>query len=233
MVLFGIGNDLSQFRMGKEQMVSIVIPAYNEEDSISRVVMSVQPHGTVIVIDDASNDSTAAKAKEAGGIVIRHECNKGYDMALNRGFAEATRLGSDVIVTCDGDGQHDPNVLPKFIQPLLNIEVDMVLGVRRRKARWSEFVFGLYTNWRFGVMDPLCGMKGYRIELYNRHGCFDSMHSIGTELCFASLAHGASFKQVPVPIHERNSKTRFGRSLRADLRILRSLIILIAGGYQS
>ncbi len=233
MVSFGIGNGLSLFRMGKEQMVSIVIPAYNEEESIFQVVTSVRSHGTVIVIDDASNDSTAAKAKKAGGIVIKHECNKGYDMALNRGFAEATRLGSDVIVTCDGDGQHDPNVLPKFIQPLLDREIDMVLGVRPRKARWSEVIFGWYTSWRFGIKDPLCGMKGYRIELYKRHACFDSTNSIGTELCFASLAKGASFKQVPVSVHMRSGKTRFGRSLRADLKILRSLIVLIQGGYQS
>lgn len=214
-------------------MVSIVIPAYNEENSIFQVVTSVQPHGTAIVIDDASNDSTAIKAKEAGGIVIKHDRNYGYDVALNSGFFEAARMGSDVVVTCDGDGQHDPNVLPKFIQLLLNREVDMVLGVRSQKARWSEVIFGKYTYWRFGIIDPLCGMKGYRMGLYHRHGCFDSTDSIGTELCFASLADGASFKQVPVPIRERNGNTRFGRSLRADLRILRSLIVLIKGGYQS
>ena len=87
---------------------AIVIPAYNEADSIAAVVKAVLAYGTPIVVDDGSSDDTGALATNAGALVVRQEINRGYDAALARGFAKADEIGADIVVSADADGQLDP-----------------------------------------------------------------------------------------------------------------------------
>jgi len=202
--------------------VAIVIPALNEAATVGGVVRAVKPFGMPVVVDDGSTDDTADTARAAGAEVVRHEVNRGYDAALNSGFTRATERGATVVVTFDADGQHEPSMLEQFTKPLLNGETDLVLGIRPRGARWTEVLFSAYTRWRFGVPDILCGIKGYRIELYQRLGYFDRRKMIGTELALASLRDGTRMKLVPVPIHPRQGAPRFGRVLMANWMIFRA-----------
>ena len=78
--------------------IAIVIPAFNEEATIFNVVQSVKKYGAVIVVDDASTDETKKIAKNAGAIVVSHQKNKGYDGALNSGFAKADELNYKAII---------------------------------------------------------------------------------------------------------------------------------------
>jgi glycosyltransferase involved in cell wall biosynthesis len=203
--------------------VAIVIPAWNEAPTIERVVRSVMPGRTVIVVNDCSSDATAPIAAAAGAVVVNHTANLGYDGALQSGFEKAEELGMDIVVTFDADGQHDAAILDEIIQPLARDQADIVIGIRPQTARFSEALFGLYTWLRYGVSDILCGLKGYRIDLYKRRGHFDSYSSIGTELALAALAGGARIAVVPVPVHEREDRPRFGQGLRANGRILKAM----------
>ncbi len=200
-----------------------MIPAWNEAPTIGRVVRSVKPGRTVIVVNDCSDDDTAALAEAAGAVVVNHAVNLGYDGALQSGFEKAAELEMDIVVTFDADGQHDAAILDKIIEPLRQDLADIVIGIRPRTARFGEALFGLYTRLRYGVNDILCGLKGYRVDLYKRHGHFDSYGSIGTELALAALAGGARVKIVPVPIHARQDQPRFGQGLKANGRILRAM----------
>ena len=125
--------------------VAIVIPAFNEESTISNVVHSVKEYGVVIVINDASTDNTKKVAKEAGAVVVSHNKNKGYDGALNTGFVKAEELNFDAIITFDADGQHNPMALPQYIK-FLKEGIALVLGVRPNTQRFSEFIFKIYTS---------------------------------------------------------------------------------------
>ncbi len=203
--------------------VAIVIPAWNEAPTIERVVRSVMPGRTVIVVNDCSSDATAPIAEAAGAVVVNHTANLGYDGALQSGFEKAEELGMDIVVTFDADGQHDAAILDEIIQPLARDQADIVIGIRPRTARIGEALFGLYTRLRYGVSDILCGLKGYRIDLYKHRGHFDSYGSIGTELALAALAGGARIAVVPVPVHEREDRPRFGQGLRANSRILKAM----------
>lgn len=205
--------------------VAIVIPAHDEGKTIAAVVRSVLPHGRPIVVDDCSTDATGSLAAAAGADVVRHPANRGYDAALQSGFERAAALGADVAITFDADGQHDAAVLHQFVAPLCGGEVDLVLGVREQFPRFAEAAFGRYTRVRYGVPDILCGLKGYRMELYRRHGRFDGSRSIGTELALASLATGARVKLATVPIHPRADQPRFGSRVRANLRVFRAMLV--------
>ncbi len=205
--------------------IAIVIPAYNEAASIGEIVGAVSKFGIPIVVDDGSTDGTAEIAEAAGATIVRLEINSGYDGALERGFSEASEIGADIAITFDADGQHDPNSLPDFVSLLERRVADLVIGVRPKPARLMEAMFGYYTRIRYGVPDVLCGLKGYRMELYRNHGCFDSTNSIGTELTLATLRGGGRVMTVPVPISGRDGSPRLGRTLRANFKILRAMAI--------
>lgn len=203
--------------------LAIVIPAYNESLTIREVINSLKNYGMPIIIDDCSTDNTSKLAKEAGATVIRHQVNKGYDEALNTGFRAAEELGYSYIITFDADGQHSAEMIPVFLKHLM--EYPLVIGIRPRYARMSEYIFGLYTRWRFGLKDPLCGLKGYSMSLYQDRGWFDSYQSIGTELALYALTQKKLFTQIPIPINERIGVSRFGKSLKANYKILRAMVL--------
>jgi glycosyltransferase involved in cell wall biosynthesis len=203
--------------------IAILIPAYNEAATIGAVVRAVARRGSVIVVDDASTDATFRCAADAGAAVVSHEHNRGYEGALNTGFAEAERRGFEFVLTFDADGQHDPALIPRFAKALEK-GADLVLGVRPRTQRCAEALFAGFTRLLWGVRDPLCGMKGYRLALYRERGSFDRGGSIGTELALWAVRRGRPFKQIDVPIHPRADAPRFARRLRGELRIARALV---------
>jgi len=206
--------------------VALVIPAFNEEATIAGVVSAAQVYGQPIVVNDCSHDKTAFEAESAGAVVVNHQVNQGYDCALNSGFREAARLKYDFIITLDADGQHDPTLLGDFIDRLAH-GVPVVLGVRSSKARIAEHIFAFYTRLRYGVLDPLCGMKGYHREVYESVGYFDSYKSIGTELMLRAVSTGAVFEQVEFHVRDRLDAPRFGHLISGNLRIFRALVIWI------
>ncbi len=112
----------------------IVIPAYDEADTIAAVVAGAAHHGTALVVDDASSDDTAARARAAGAEVLRLDGNRGYEGALEAGFARAAELGADTVVTFDADGQLDPAVIGSLLEPLRRNRADLVLGRRPSTA---------------------------------------------------------------------------------------------------
>ena len=209
-----------------EYKVAIVIPAFNEENTIVEVVQSVKEYGDVIVVNDASIDSTEERAINAGAIMVNHNENKGYDQSLNSGFSEAEKRNYDAVITFDADGQHSAAMLNEYIANLKQ-GVNLVLGVRPKTARVAEWIFMLYTQMKFNWKDPLCGMKGYSMELYRKQGYFDSYCSIGTELAYFGLLHNYSYVQLPITIENRLDVSRFDSVMRSNWRIIKSLFNMV------
>ncbi|MCJ0764273.1 glycosyltransferase family 2 protein [Variovorax terrae] len=200
-----------------------MIPALNEAASIAGVVAAACAYGRCIVVDDGSSDGTAEAARAAGALVVSHPANRGYDAALDSGFREADRMDCEVVITLDADGQHTPELLVEFVAKL-KAGAAVVLGVRDRKARLAEHVFAWYTR-RFGIADPLCGMKAYRIDVYRALGHFDAYRSIGSELALFAARNGYRLASVPVKVRDRVGEPRFGRKLSANLKIFRALAL--------
>ncbi len=203
--------------------IGIVIPALNESATIEGVVKGAIRYGTPIVVDDGSKDNTSQLATDAGAIVVSHNQNRGYDFALDSGFKKADELGVEIIITLDADGQHDPSLIQKFIDGI-DAGADIVVGERHDRQRFSEHLFAWYTNFRFGIKDPLCGMKAYRKEVYNSLGHFDSYGSIGTELMIYAARNHFIFNQVFIQVRERQGKPRFGQLFTANYKIISAML---------
>lgn len=203
--------------------IGLVIPAYNESATIHEVVNAASSYGQPIVVNDCSSDNTANLAEQAGAVVVNHKVNLGYDGALNSGFIKAAEIGCQFVITLDADGQHNPHLIQKFVDEL-DKGVDVVLGVRSSKPRVSEHLFALFTKAKFGIKDPLCGMKGYQIEVYDSLGHFDSYRSIGTELMLFAARQNLNIVQVPFTVGERQDAPRFGNLVKANFKILRAMV---------
>jgi glycosyltransferase involved in cell wall biosynthesis len=204
--------------------IAIVIPAHNEAATIGDIVAKAKAFGMVIVVDDGSHDGTGDVSKNAGAHVVHHPHNRGYDAALQSGFEAASKMGVEIVVTLDADGQHDAGSITNLIAPFETSAVALVIGTRATSARWMEGIFGAYTKIRYGVPDILCGAKGYRMELFRHPGMTNFSGSIGTELAMGSLRRGVAFQTVPIEIYSRQGRSRFGGSITANWKILKALV---------
>ena len=207
--------------MGRSKFC-VVIPAFNEEATIGTVVLQTLKYCQPIVIDDCSLDGTSNIASKNGAIVVSHRMNQGYESALNTGFETAKDMGFGIVITLDADGQHDPTLIDLFIEAILEGN-DMVLGVRHKFFRISEYIFSYYSNFKFGIKDPCCGMKAYKIKLYRDMGFFDKHKSVGTELAFFSVQNNCIFTQIEIPINSREGDSRYGSILSGNYKILKAI----------
>jgi glycosyltransferase involved in cell wall biosynthesis len=109
-----------------------IIPAYNEEKTIEKVVKGVKTYSDVLVVDDGSSDQTSSLAENAGSKVLSHSHNLGKGAAIKTGLKYAINADYDLMVLLDGDGQHNPQDIPLLIEGLKN--ADMIIGSRFLKA---------------------------------------------------------------------------------------------------
>lgn len=108
-----------------------IIPAYNEENSIAKVINETKKYVDLVIVgDDGSTDSTAQVAQKVGALVLRNHPNRGKGYILRRLLVASLKLGACIIVALDADGQHDPKDIPKLIEVLNNKKADISIGSR-------------------------------------------------------------------------------------------------------
>ena len=223
-------GDISDSTMSMDeptsQTVAFVVPAINEQATIGGVVMALRPHGQVVVVNDGSHDETATKAKEAGALVVSKVMRQGYDRALISGFQHviAERL-ADWVVTVDADGQHAMTSVAEVLQTIATGGSDLILGVRPKFPRVSEQIIALFYKAKWGVPDPLCGLKAYRTEHLARikFAVLDNIDTIGTGAMLGLLAQNARTAIQQIETLDRRDLPRFGTALSANFRILKLL----------
>ncbi len=207
----------------------VVIPAFNEEATIGEVVRCAKKYCGVLVVDDCSTDRTAAIAEENGALVLRNKKNLGYDASISIGVSNAART-ADVMILMDADGQHDARDIPRFLELIGREKADVVVGVRPYAARLAEKLFGKFAKWKIDVSDPLCGFKAFKTNLFHKLGYKSSVGTIGTNFLFQAKKQGFVIKEVSITLRPRNDAPRFGQgsALRAELKIMRALIVVLA-----
>lgn len=152
-----------------------IIPAYREGPRIGRIVAEVLGQGIeAIVVDDGSDDNTAAAAEAAGATVVRHPSNRGKGAALLTGFREARTRGFEAAVTIDADGQHDAAEIPKFIEAYERTGIPVLVGTRLWSPEgmpWIRRGTNLLMSWLLSremgqyVPDTQCGYRLFRCDL--------------------------------------------------------------------
>ncbi|MEW9697915.1 glycosyltransferase family 2 protein [Paenibacillus sp. SI8] len=152
----------------------VIIPAYNEENSIGVVIKSVKhalPKADIVVINDGSSDRTSVIARAtANAAVIDLPVNLGIGGAMQTGYLFAYRNGYEIAVQIDADGQHEPSELHRIMEPLLNGEADCCIGSRflqktDYRSAWCRrlgiWFFTWMIQWMIGktFTDPTSGFR--------------------------------------------------------------------------
>lgn len=215
--------------MAEPAQVSVVIPAFNEEEGIGAVVTSLlsrRPWREVLVIDDGSSDETAARAEAAGARVVRHPYNKGNGAAVKTGIREAR---GEVVLLMDADGQHDPEDADRLVERVGLY--DLVIGARSaRDQKWvralGNAVFERLASWLTGrhIPDLTSGFRAAKRErLLEIIHLLPNGFSYPTTSCLALLKAGHNVTFEPIRARPRVGKSKI-RALRDGVKFL--LIIL-------
>ena len=163
-----------------KQEVCAIIPVYNEEKTIKKIINNLIKISSVIVIDDCSNDKSYQYSRNTSAIVLRNNVNYGYEHCLTLGFKKANKLKYKFVISFDGDGQHSIKDYKKTVK-LLKEEYAVVSGNRNNLPRLSEKIFSLYSILVHGIKDPLSGLKGYNLNKCKKFGLLDFENNIGTK----------------------------------------------------
>jgi len=192
-------------------VIAACIPAYNEERSIGGVVVRAMKHvDRVVVCDDGSVDLTGAIAAGLGASVVRHDRNMGYGASLRSLFDEALRLGVDVMVTLDADGQHDPEEIPRLIDRLAAGDVDIVIGSRFLDGGGSDvssvrkvgikFITELASNGGPQVTDAQSGFRAYSRKALRSLILTEQGMGASTEILLKAKKAGLRIAEVPINV---------------------------------
>ncbi len=196
--------------------VLIVIPAYNEEESIATVLQGLSRHAPSfdrLVINDGSQDATGSIVSNLGERQLRLSSNLGYGRAIQTGLKYALLRGYDIVVTFDADGQHRPEDVPGLVQALIDQNADMVIGSRfigdhsydtAFSRRLGQIVFSKLATFltHQSIYDTSSGFKAMRKEVCEAvvNATFMDFH-IETIVRLSML--GFIIKEVPVHVLER------------------------------
>jgi len=215
-------------------VVSVLVPAFNEEDAVRQTVLRIGKTLTearidheIIVIDDGSSDRTAAEASVDGTVVLRHPVNGGYGRALKTGLYHAR---GDVIAITDADGSYPAEALPVLIAEVPPF--DMVVG-----ARQGSHYFGSRAKriGRLALQRMVLFVTGVRVpdvnsglRVFRKQIALDNVSQIGngfsftTTLTLAMLLEGHFVRYIPVAYDARigRSKVRLRRDIVRTLQIL-------------
>lgn len=182
--------------------ISAVIPAFNEEKKIEDVINRAKHFvEEIVVIDDCSSDKTGEVASKAGAKVSANKKNMGYIDSIKKGFRNAI---GDIIVTLDGDGEHNPEEIPTLLKPILNGKADFVLGKREKIPRISERFLNWLTNFKVKVKDSGTGFRAIKkdlaLKLDLRGKCTCGIFALEAD------SYGAKIVEAPITINSIDKK---------------------------
>lgn len=224
--------------MDKKKLISIIIPAYNEEESIGWVIEKI--HQTfapldykyeVLVIDDRSTDKTIDRAAEQGAKIIKRKTNGGSGASRRTGILNTK---GEIIAMLDGDGSYDPADLPALIE-MIN-EYDMVNGVREREMGTLKYLRGpakffirKLAEFLSGhkIPDLNTGMKVFRRDIMLRYlWVIPDGFSCVTSMTLAFLVNGYSVGFCPIRYYKRIGKSKF-HPIKDTARYLQTVLRMI------
>ncbi len=219
--------------------IVVVIPAFNEEDCIGSVLdeipHQISGHPVIgVVVDDGSTDSTVSMAKTSRHLVISNIINRGGGAALRLGYDLAMKHGAKIIVTMDADGQHLPQEMSRLVGPILDDEIDFVIGSRLKGYREKDslirlvgiFIFNSFINFLAGtkVSDCSNGYRAFRVaSLQKLELRQDQFHT--AELIIDATRRGIRIGEAPISVMKRSAGvSKKGKNLGYGLNFLKTIL---------
>jgi len=221
----------------------VMIPAYNEEETIGKVIEEIprEIEGfdkvEVLVVNDGSADNTVEQAKKAGAdYIVSHKTNLGLANAFKTGLETALKLGADVIVNIDADGQYNAKEIPKLVKPILEGKADIVIGDRQideldhmPKAKKIGNKIATWVTCKLSglaVRDAQSGFRAFSREAALRMNLLGD-YTYVQEMIIQAANKNLRIGWVPIEFRKRKGKSRlipniWSYAKRAGLTIIRT-----------
>jgi len=211
-------------------LIKVIIPAYNEQDSIAHVVNDIPKIvDEVIVISNNSTDKTELNAKNAGATVLT-ETKKGYGYACLKGldYISKQKTKPDIIVFLDGDYSDYPEQLTEIVDPIINKDIDFVVGARVKKLRESgsmtpQQVFGnwlatflmkLFFGAKFSDLGPFRAIKYDKLLALEME---DKTYGWTVEMQLKVLKQKMTYKEIPVKYRNRIGVSKVSGTVKGTI----------------
>ena len=221
----------------KNYQVAVIIPAYNEEQTIRAVISDVQKIvNQIIVIDDGSNDQTSEIAENMGVKVYRHMFNLGLGATLITGFAAALKNKADIIVTMDADGQHKAENIAQLIKPIISQDADIVIGSRLLyqgnhsmpgRRRFYNHLANFITYLIYGIKttDSQSGLRAFSSVALKKIELTSQRMEISSEIFREIKDKNLRLVEVPIPAIYTSYSLSKGQSFTTGVKTFFSLIL--------
>ena len=223
-----------------------IVPAYNEAENIGLVVeetLKYQIISELLVVDDGSQDKTAAIAKEKGANILRHSKNMGVGAAIRSGIDYALKNGFDIVTILAGDGQHKSAEIPALVDPILKEKYDFVIGSRYLNASTANnitkfryittkvytFIFNIFVGGKF--TDVTNGFRAFCIDIFrdkeiNLWQDWLNTYELEPYLFYQLVKRGYRIKEIPTTlIYHKKAKSHI-KPILDWWRIIRPLFLL-------
>lgn len=211
-------------------LIKVIIPAYNEQDSIAHVIRDIPAIvDEVIVVSNNSTDNTEENARQAGATVLK-EPRKGYGYACLKGmeYISQNEKKPDIVAFLDGDYSDYPEQLPQILSPILNQNIDFVIGARIKKLRekgamtpqqvfgnWlATFLMKLFFRANFTDLGPFRAIKYEKLLALNME---DKTYGWTVEMQLKVLKKGFSYVEIPVKYRNRIGVSKVSGTVKGTI----------------
>ena len=195
-----------------------VIPCLNEAASIASVVRAARQYiSDVFVIDDGSRDNTCASAREAGALVLRHGQPHGKGEALQTGWKHAQRSGFEWVLTMDGDGQHDAEEIPVFLDAATQTGAELVVGNRMANAQSMPWLRRNVNRWMskrisklagVSLPDSQCGFRLMNLQTWSELPITATHFEIESDVLVTFARRGCAIRFVPIRVIYKSERSK-------------------------
>ena len=240
----------------KSKELLIIIPAYNEERNIQKVLEELEKPeiaeiADILVMNDASSDSTNTIVKKHGHTLVTHVFNLGYGSALQLGYKYAIRRNYQYVIQMDADGQHDVCNIPRLYERLRTADAqgnfpDIVLGSRfmegsdtypigyMREMAYALFRFLIRISTGKQIKDPTTGLQGLSRRAflyYSKYKHFDDKYP-DANMIIQMILLGFRVEEIPVVMHPRDDGKSMHSGWKPMLYMIRMIFSIIGVLYR-
>ena len=221
----------------KNLTVLVCVPAFNEAKTISDIVRRCKKYADeIIVYDDGSTDETFELATAAGATVIKSPKNTGYGSAIRALFQAAREQNADIMVTLDSDGQHNPEHIPRLVEPLRSQHFDIVIGSRFLNKSDKEKIpryrnFGIKTITKLtgaasysGITDSQSGFRAYNKNALSKINLFEDGMAVSVEILLRAKEKNLLTTEVPITINYDVKDTSTHNPISHGIGVLYSVL---------
>ncbi len=213
-----------------EPIIKVIIPAYNEQDSIANVINDIPKNvDEVIVISNNSTDNTEINAEKAGATVLKEQ-RKGYGYACLKGmdYISKQKIKPEIIVFLDGDYSDYPEQLTEVVAPILNDNIDFVIGSRDKELRedgsmtpqqifgnWlATFLMKLFFGAKFTDLGPFRAIKYNKLLALEME---DKTYGWTVEMQLKALKQKLSYVEVPMKYRNRIGVSKVSGTVKGSI----------------